>query len=211
LTLLSPWLALPAICALIGLATLGVVDMVQAQPPRRLATGRIRFRARVALNHLLQPLVRRWARARHRQVARRELEIPHQLPTAVRRVRGGVVVVPEDRPRPELAEALIAALRLRGMRATCPSGWEDYDARLSLSPFAYGDLQTSSHPEGFVQIRVRLRPRRRVVAGVVAIAAAAALVTPDVAVALLWPAAGIAHAALRARQLPGRVLPAEGD
>ena len=211
LTLLSPWLALPAICALIGLATLGIVDMVQAQPPRRLATGRIRFRARVALNHLLQPLVRRWARARHRQVARRELEIPHQLPTAVRRVRGGVVVVPEDRPRPELAEALIAALRLRGMRATCPSGWEDYDARLSLSPFAYGELQTSSHPEGFVQIRVRLRPRRRVVAGVVAIAAAAALVTPDVAVALLWPAAGIAHAALRARQLPGRVLPAEGD
>ncbi|HEX6460176.1 MAG TPA: glycosyltransferase [Thermoleophilaceae bacterium] len=211
LTVLSPWLALPALSALAGLVALAVVDMVQAQPPRRLASRRLRFRARVALNHLLQPLTRWWGRGRHRQLARRELEIPHTLPPAVRRVRGGVVVVLEDRPRSELAEALIAALRLRGMRATCPSGWEDYDARLSLSPFAYGELQTSSHPEGYVQIRVRFRPRRRVAAAAVAATAAALLINVGLAVVLVALLASVGRAAIRARQLPSRILPAEAE
>jgi GT2 family glycosyltransferase len=211
LALLSPLLALPAVLALALLVALAVVDMVQAQPPRRLARGRIRFRAKVALNHLLQPIVRCWGRARHRQFARRELENAHELPAPVRRVRGGVVVVLEDRPRSELAAALVAALRLRGMRATSPSGWEDYDARLWLSPFAYGELQTSSHPEGFVQIRIRFRPRRRVVAGAVAVAAAAFLISPLLAVVPVALLGGVAHAALRARQLPSRLLSVEGE
>jgi len=211
LGLLSAWLAVPALCALAGLLALGAVDMAKAQPPRRLAKRRLRFRAMVALNHVLQPLVRCWGRARHRQVARRELDIQHELPTAVRRVRGGVVVVLEDRPRSELAAALVAALRVRGLRATCPSGWEDYDARLALSPFAYGELQTSSHPEGYVQVRIRVRPRRSVIAGAAAAAAGAVLVGPGLVPVLIVLVAGIGHAAVRARQLPARILAEEGE
>jgi len=211
LALVSAWLDLPALGAVAGLLALGTVDMAKAQPPRRLAAGRLSFRARVALNHVLQPLVRCWSRARHRQGARRELEIPHELPAAVRRVRGGVVVVVEDRPRSELAAAIVAELRLRGMRTTRPSGWEDYDARLALSPFAYGELQTSSHPEGFVQVRIRLRPRRRVLAGAAAIAAGAALFSPALAAVLVLLVAGMAHAAMRARRLPSSILSVEGE
>lgn len=211
LAVVSPWLGLPALVALACLLTLGVSDMTQAQPPRRAVSGRLRFRAKVAIHHLLQPLVRCWGRSRHRDLARRQLELGHELPAALQRIRGGVVVVPEDRPRSELAAALMAALRCHGIRATSPSGWEDYDARLSLSPFAYGELQTSSHPEGFVQIRIRFRPRRRVLATALATAIAAFVIAPELAVAAALLAAGVLHGLIRARRLPSRILRTESE
>jgi hypothetical protein len=211
LALLRPWLGLPALDALAVIFTLGAMDMARAEVPRRLGSGRLRFRAMVALHHLLQPLARWLARNGHRYLARRQLDERPHLPSAVRRGPGGVVVVEEDRPRAELAAGLVEACRCRGIRAIYPSGWEDHDALLVLSPFAYGELQTSSHPEGFVQIRVRLRPRRRVIAPAAVAAAAAFLISPFLALVPIAIAGGVAQGALRARRLPARILPAEAE
>jgi O-antigen biosynthesis protein len=210
LALISPWLGLPALLAICGLVALGAVDMVRGEPPRRGINGKLRFRARVAVHHLLQPLVRWWARTRHRDIARRSIGPLGDLPPAVRRVRGGVVVVPEDRPRSELAAALVEALRGQGVRAIYPDGWEDYDARLLLSAAIYGELQTSSHPEGFVQVRIRLRPRRRMIAAGLAAGLVATALIPALAVLLVLPVGSLARGAIRARRLPARML-ATGD
>ena len=86
------------------------------------------------------------------------------------------------------------------------SGWENYDARLFLSAFAYGDLQTSSHPEGFVQVRIRTHPRRRRLAGAVAVTIAAALVSPVLGALVLAPSLSLMRGAIRARRLPVRLL-----
>jgi hypothetical protein len=40
------------------------------------------------------------------------------------------------------------------------SGWEDYDARVVGSLLVHGELVTSAHPIGSVQMRVRRRFRR---------------------------------------------------
>jgi cellulose synthase/poly-beta-1,6-N-acetylglucosamine synthase-like glycosyltransferase len=209
LAVISPWLVLPAVSAAVFLTILGAVDMARTQPPRRSRMGGLRFRARVAVHHLLQPLVRFWGRNRHRNGASRDLGGHQRLPEGIRRVSGGIVVVPDDRPRSELAAALVSALRARGIRALPSSGWEDYDARLLLSPVAYGELQTSSHPEGFVQVRIRFRPRLRAVGIAGAAAVAALVITPVLALVPITLAAGFAQAAIRARRLPARVLPAE--
>jgi glycosyltransferase involved in cell wall biosynthesis len=206
LAFLSPWLAAPALLAVVGVATLAVVDMVRAEPPRRQVRGRLRFRAGVAVHHILQPLVRHWARARHRHVALRGLGDEDVLPETVKEVSGGIVVVAEDRPRSDLAAALIAALRRRGIRAMTPSGWEECDAQLVLSGSVYGELQTSSHPEGFVQVRVRARPKRRVLAIGIAGGAGAILLTPLLAVVPVALALSFARGMLRARRLPARIL-----
>jgi hypothetical protein len=209
LALISPWLGLPAVLAFLGLVVLGAIDMARAEPPRRAAAGGLRFRAAVAVHHLLQPLVRYWARRRHREVARRTVASKGNLPKAVRQVGGGVVVVAEDRPRAELAASLVEALRGRGIRAIYPNGWEDYDARLLLSALVLGELQTSSHPEGFVQVRIRIRPRAfQLVGGAALSVAGAALVSPLLALLLVPGAASVVRGATRARRLPARLLAA---
>jgi GT2 family glycosyltransferase len=206
LALVSPWLALPAVLAIGAVIALAGVDMARADPPRWLMKGRMRFRAAVAVHHLLQPLVRSWARSRHRNRAMRGLNNHQSLPEAVRRVRGGVVVVPEDRPRSDFAAALVEALRCHGIRAMHPSGWEDCDARLLLSNSMYGELLTSSHPEGFVQVRIRPRPRRRMLLLSLVVVAGAVVVTPVLATLLVIPGAGAVGGAIRARRLPAQML-----
>jgi hypothetical protein len=76
---------------------------------------------------------------------------------------------------------------------------------------AYGELQTSSHPEGFVQVRIRFRPRRRVIGVATASAAAALVISPALLVVPVVVAAGVAQGAVRARRLPARLLPAEAE
>jgi O-antigen biosynthesis protein len=213
LALVTPWLGIPALVALFGLALLGAIDMTRADPPRHRVTGRVRFRALVAVHHLFQPLVRLWGRWRHRNAARRSLESNGNLPAAVRQASRGVVVVPEDRPRSELAATLVDALRCRGIRTMTPSGWEDYDARLLLSGLVYGELQTSSHPEGFVQVRIRTRPRRKRLAGCALVTGGViVLVNPLAGMVALLAAASIGRGTVRARRLPARLLgePARG-
>jgi cellulose synthase/poly-beta-1,6-N-acetylglucosamine synthase-like glycosyltransferase len=206
LVMISPWLGIPAAVTLAGLLLLGAVDMARTQPPRRSRTGGLRFRAKVAAHHLLQPLVRFWGRNRHRNGARPDLDGHPPLPDAIRSVRGGIVVVPEDRPRSELAAALVSALRGRGIRALPSSGWEDYDARLLLSAFTYGELQTSSHPEGFVQVRIRTRPRIRRLTAATAMIVAAALIDPLFGVLAAVPVLSLARGAIDARRLPAVLL-----
>jgi O-antigen biosynthesis protein len=206
LAIISPWLALPAILAAIGLCLLGIVDMVRTQPPRRCRSGELRFRARVAIHNLLQPLVRFWGRNRHRNGANRDFDRHRRLPESVSRAPGGIVVVPDDRPRLELAAALVSALRSRGVRALPSSGWEDYDARLLLSAFAYGELQTSSHPEGFVQVRIRTRPRIRRLTAAIAMTIAAAWFSPVLGALALVPVASLLRGQIEARRLPSRLL-----
>ena len=131
------------------------------------------------------------------------------LPEVVRQERG-IVVVADDRPREELAISLIAALRGRGWRVRRPTGWEDYDARLLLGLLIFGDLQTSSYPEGFVQIRIRFRARRRAVAVAATTTTATLLISPLItAVVAGVLVAGIAKVAIRTRRLLNSILPAE--
>jgi hypothetical protein len=115
---------------------------------------RFAYRTGVTLMHLLQPLSRRLARAWHRPVARKQAVRTQQLAGPVQALRGGVVLIREDRPRGELVEHILALLRQAGAKVVPPTGWEAYDARLLPSLLLAGDLITSSHPVGWVQVRL---------------------------------------------------------
>jgi len=67
----------------------------------------------------------------------------------------GVFLMPEKRPRPELAENIVQRLRRAGMRVIPPTGWESYDALVMASALVGAELVTSAHPPGWVQLRVR--------------------------------------------------------
>jgi glycosyltransferase involved in cell wall biosynthesis len=155
----SVWLAIPAVVAALFLMGLVAVDTVRTIPPRSLLHGRLRFRVGVALHYLLQPLVRTWGRSRSRSMAYRQLPPCDPLPQAVPPRRRRVIVFREDRPRAQLAATLVSQLRKAKQRVQPSRGWDDYDARAVCSTFVFADLQTSSHPTGYVQVRVRLRLR----------------------------------------------------
>jgi hypothetical protein len=154
-TVFSPWAL--AVSGGSGLFLVGLlaVDTARAKAPRWVGAHGLRFRLSVAAHHLLQPLVRTWGRTQHRPIARRDLPPHRPLPAPVRRLGRGVLLVPEDRARIDLTDALVRELRRRGHRIVSSTGWEDYDARLPLSLLVRGDLVTSSHPVGFVQLRLR--------------------------------------------------------
>jgi GT2 family glycosyltransferase len=197
----NPLFALPAAVALLFAAGLAAVDVVRA--PRRGPA----FRARLAAHQLLQPLVRAWARARHTRSARSEVPPAAVLPPVLRRLRGGVRLVVEDRARGALAAALLAAIRRLGLRADEAGDWAEYDARLRLSPLVDGELQTSSHPVGYVQLRVRCR--LRAVRTSVLLAVAGALTVVDALASGVIVAVVVAASVLgvaRGRRVLGRVL-----
>ncbi len=170
--------AIPTLLALGFLGTLLVIDSARATPLRTLRRRRLRFRLGVALHHLLQPLVRAWGRSRHRRPARKDLPARQTIPAPVQRLANGVLLLAEDRPRADLAAVVITELRRAGVRIICATGWEDYDARLLTSTFVIGDLQTSSHPIGFVQLRIRRRFRWLRAATALAAAAVLAAFSP---------------------------------
>ena len=173
LMLRSVWLGIPGIVAALFLLGLVAVDTARTIPPRSLRRGRLRFRVGVAFHHLLQPIVRTWGRGRSRSLAYRHLPPCDPLPQALPPHRRRVIVFREDRPRAQLAATLVSQLRHAKTRVHPSQGWDDYDARAVCSTFVFGDLQTSSHPTGYVQVRVRLRLR----AARLAAAAAVTLVT----------------------------------
>jgi hypothetical protein len=149
---------------LLGLAllvTLGVVDGRRTQPPRSVGRGRLRFRLGVAFLHLAQPAVRTWARLRETRLSRRRTPAYSRLPGPVQALPGGVFLLPESRPRVEIVSGLVGNLRRAGLAIVSPSGWEGYDASVLASLLLRGELVTSAHPEGCVQIRVRRRLRVR--------------------------------------------------
>ena len=168
-----PVLGIGAVSALAGLLVLGGIDVARATPPPALRRRRGWFRASVTLHHLLQPLVRNWGRWRAGSLARSQVPATSPLPARPAPAPGGTLLFPEDRPRADVAEAIVATVRRGGVRVTPPTGWEDYDARLSLSVLVAGDLYTSSHPPGTVQVCIR--PRLRALRTGTAVVAAAGL------------------------------------
>jgi len=143
-----------SLLALGFLMALAVIDFGAATPPPAMRNQGFAYRAGVTLMHLLQPLSRRLARAWHRPVARKQVVQAQRLAGPVQALRGGVVLIREDRPRGQLVEDILALLRQAGAKVVPPTGWEAYDARLLLSVLLAGDLTTSSHPVGWVQVRL---------------------------------------------------------
>lgn len=154
------WWAIPGAVGLAFIIALGAIDSWRVEPPRKLRKGRLRFRVGVALCHLLQPVVRTLARAREQVLRGRSTSVSLPLPEA-RILDHGILLFADEDGRPALVSRLVGALRSAGIKVRVPSGWEDHDARLLGSFVVAGDLISSAHPEGCVQVRVRKRLRRR--------------------------------------------------
>jgi hypothetical protein len=154
------------------------------RPPRRLGRRALRFRLGVAFLHVAQPVVRTRARWREERLSRRRTPAYAGVPGPVQRLARGVLLLPESRPRAEIAAALVGDLRRAGFAIAVPSGWEDHDAALVGSWLLVGHLVTSSHPVGCVQLRVRPRLRRRRTGAVALAGLGLAAVAPWVALAL---------------------------
>jgi O-antigen biosynthesis protein len=154
-----PRLAAIPLAVAAALVVLVLVDMVRARPPIGYRGRRLAFRALVAWLCLAQPMARLWGRARHAAAAQRNVDRCIGLPGPARVVAGGVILLPEDRPRPQVAAQIIACLAAAGLRCSTPTGWEDHDAALAASSLVDGELLTSAHA-GAVQVRIRPRLRR---------------------------------------------------
>jgi glycosyltransferase involved in cell wall biosynthesis len=171
--LVAVWPRLVAVplAAAAALAVLLVVDMARARPPVRYRGSRLAFRGLVAGLCLAQPVARLWGRTRQAAAAPRRVDRSVRLPGPARSGPGGVVLLPDDRPRPDLARDIVACLAGAGLRSAPPTGWEEYDAGLAASSLIVGELLTSAHA-GAVQVRIRPRARR----GPLVLALTAALV-----------------------------------
>jgi hypothetical protein len=179
LAVVAPELGIPALASLLFMGSLGCVDAVRAAPPRAVVRRRMRFRCSVAAMHVLQPIVRSWGRKR-RRIRGRDESAPRGGgfdATGVSR-KGRVLVVAHTGPRTELVEAIAAHVRRAGVRVMTSNGWDSYDVRLIGSALVRGDLVTSAYPEGYVQVRIRRRPRGWGVTFVVAGLAFAAAIDP---------------------------------
>jgi glycosyltransferase involved in cell wall biosynthesis len=177
LVVLAPTLAVVPILGLAFLVGLFLYDMKAVLPPRALGRRALRFRFGVAFLHLAQPVVRTRARWKEDRLSRRGTPAYAGLPGPVQRLGGGVLLLPEERPRAQLAADLVGDLRRAGFAVAVPSGWEDHDATLVGSWLVLGELVTSSHPVGCVQVRVRRRLRSTRLLAAVGVAAALALVS----------------------------------
>ena len=203
LAAVSPWLSIPALAGLAFLAAVFLFDVVTASPPRDWRGAS--FRTRLALHQLAQPLVRAWSRARQRRSALRDLPRRGELPPLLQWLPPGIAVVIEDRPRTDLASLLGDEFRRRGIEVVEASGWDDYDCRLLLSRLVVADLRTSSHPPGYVQVRLSPRLRPKMVVAAVAVATGALLISPvlaavTAALALASGAKGLASSRLVLRR-----------
>lgn len=183
LALLWSPVALAPIGALSGIALLGAIDVARVRVPRGSQPNNVSFRLGVALLHLLQPVVRTGGRLRRRSSAFRDAPAA-QLPAPIRALGGSVYLAPLDRPRAEIAVALMGHIRRVGLRVVSGTGWEDYDARLIGSTFVQGDLVTSAHPAGTVQIKVSPRLRWWNVAAVLTAIVLTASFAPALALVL---------------------------
>jgi glycosyltransferase involved in cell wall biosynthesis len=188
--LVHPLLAVPAVVAAAFLAVLVCVDAHRAQPPRHLPRT-AGFRLNVALMHLLQPLVRLWGRQRHRSISWRQLPPLAPLPGPVSRIDRGTLLFPDERPRADFAAAVVAQLRHGGLRLLAPSGWEDHDSRILASGLVYGDLLTTAHPEGAVQLRIRRGVHWRRAVTAMAAVVAVTLISVPLSVVALGAVAGV--------------------
>ena len=176
--LLLPALAVVPLLGAALLLGLFVYDANVTRPPRELGRRALGFRCGVAFLHLAQPVVRTRARWREDRLSRRATPAYASLAGPVQRLGHGVLLLPEDRPRAKFAADLVGNLRRAGFAVAVPSGWEDHDATLVGSWLVLGELVSSSHPSGCIQLRVRRRLRKRRVIAAVLLTGLAALLTP---------------------------------
>jgi glycosyltransferase involved in cell wall biosynthesis/exo-beta-1,3-glucanase (GH17 family) len=179
-----PFGVLP-LSAVAFLLALGAIDFGAAAPPPSIRSQRLSYRFGVALMHLLQPLSRTFARSWHRPEARKRVIRAPQLIGPAQALSGGVVLIPEDRPREKLVDDILLLLRQAGVTVVPPTGWEPYDARLLMTVLVAGELITSSHPVGWVQVRIVSRLRMGAVVGLACAAALLGLIAPAATVGLL--------------------------
>jgi glycosyltransferase involved in cell wall biosynthesis len=194
LTWVEPMLGATALIAALALLAVFIVDAWRAHPPRELSSARrsLRFRLGVATMHLSQPLARTLGRvwAQRRQLAG-PAHGPEPLPMPLARLGGRVSLYALDRPRPEFASAAVARLHARGYRVSSGTGWESYDARIRGSWLIAGEMITSQHPHGYVQLRMRCRARLGPVAAHAVVLAATALVDPVLAAVVAATGVGL--------------------
>ena len=189
------------------LGVLGATDAARTQPSRGMRRGRARFRLTVAALHLAQPIVRTWGRGRSSASARRDLPRSVALVGPAHKVGRGALLLPDVSHRTDFASGLVADLRRARARVIPSTGWERYDARLLGSFLVFGDLVTSSHPEGCVQVAVVRRPRILRIAELGAIAALLAVVLLPAALVLVGLIAfDIARGVWRTGPLVRRVI-----
>jgi glycosyltransferase involved in cell wall biosynthesis len=152
--LLRPLALLPAL-GIAFLLALAASDFSRVTVPPNARKAPLQFRLNVTLLNLIQPVARSWGRARNRALARRNAIAVQSLVGPIQRLGRGVLLMPENRPRAELAENLIQLLRKAGLRVVPPTGWESYDALLLASVLVGAEVVTSSHPPGWLQLKVR--------------------------------------------------------
>jgi hypothetical protein len=186
--------AIPAI-RFVGLAAIALiaglfaVDAVRTRPLRGSSRLSLRFRAEVAALFVVQPLARLLGRlASADEITRAAPATPWIAAGAVKR-RRGVVMIATSGPRDEMMAGLVRQFREGHLVVVAPTGWEDHDCRVMASTLVTGDVISSSHVPGTVQIRIRTRLRIAVLAGFVVLAAIAAIATPAAAVVVLLAAA----------------------
>ena len=187
LPLTPEWVQMRWVAAgcLTGLAAIFGYDTVRASTSVRAKTG-LRTRFSVAALHMVQPVARWWGRARHWQLAHRELPGEHE-PPAIDRTSGRVMVMGANQPRGEVARSVLSTLRAAGYSVSATNGWEDHDGRVRGSLLVDGDLITSEHPPGTLQARVRTRLRRWPLAIALGLVALASVTLPRVApLVMLW-------------------------
>jgi glycosyltransferase involved in cell wall biosynthesis len=189
LAAVTPYLAAPALLALVALLALGCFDAFHCAPPPRLRRGRTVFRIRVALLHVLQPVVRLAGRHDRRGAVKPAQDGGWRPPHPSRRIGRATVIVPEDRPRVNLISALLHELASSRMRASAATGWDAYDIRILGSFLLTARLVSSSHPPGWVQVKLTTRVRWWLAAPLVAACLVLALIQPIAALTMLTLAA----------------------
>jgi glycosyltransferase involved in cell wall biosynthesis len=171
--LLERPLALVSMVGAAFLLGLAASDFSRIRVPENARHSPLKFRLNLTLLHMLQPVARAWGRARNRSLARRNAIAVRAL-GPIQSLGRGIFLLPDKRPRQEVAENAVQLLRKAGMRVVPPSGWEPYDALVLASLLIGAQVVTSAHPPGWLQLRIRryLRWKTAVVAaGAIAVAA----------------------------------------
>lgn len=185
-----PWIRGAGLAALALVACLFMVDAARTRPPRwspRLSLG---FRAEVATLFLLQPLARLWGRLASSDETGHSYPSPPRIGAVAVTRKRDIVVITTSASRMDVMAELVRCFRRRRLGVVAPTGWEAHDFRVRASALLAGDVISSSHIPGTVQIRARARLRTAPLAGFLIMAAIAAISTPPAAL-IVALAAGV--------------------
>lgn len=177
-------IVLPAV-GLAGLVLLFVIDAIRSTTPAGWLGNRTVFRWQVAALHLLQPLARSGGRhIRWRSRADRTVEVSPVV-GAGRRVGGAIVIIEDRIPRVSLLSQFIDGFRGAGLRVVPVTGWEDHDIEVISSLLVRGRLLSSSHPPGWIQVRLRMRARPVIAPALLGVVVLLAMLQPLAAAVLV--------------------------